>query len=186
MTAQSHTQSIETHRNHYIAEHLEEERSPIKYQHVQHLRFFDINEGYKVKAKIELIEDSEGFMMSTHSGDQRKYFKYAKVKFELNGKKHELYLYQSKRLMSSEEYKDYLFLPFTDDTNYKSTFGGGRYLDFKIEDIQNGILIIDFNKAYNPYCAYAGGFSCAIPPKENDLKIEIAAGEANYAIDPEH
>ena len=84
--------------------------------------------------------------------------------------------------MQKEEYKNYLFLPFTDETNYNQTFGGGRYLDFEITDIVGNKLILDFNKCYNPYCAYAGGFNCPIPPKENDLKVKIKAGEKSPAV----
>jgi uncharacterized protein (DUF1684 family) len=78
------------------------------------------------------------------------------------------------------QYKDYLYLPFKDFTNGESTYGGGRYLDFKMSDIQeNQTIIIDFNKAYNPYCAYSDGYSCPIPPSENHLQVFIEAGEKN-------
>jgi len=174
------------YRNNYLSEHLQEDHSPINYENIRHIRFFPLNEELSIEADVELVKDKKGFSMQTHSGDERTYFKYAKLIFELEGEEQILYLYQSKRLLKSEEYADYLFLPFTDDTNYKTTFGGGRYLDFKIDDIQGGQLAIDFNKAYNPYCAYAGGFSCAIPPKENNLKVEIIAGEANFAVEPKH
>ena len=186
-TAQDYVQQVRTFRNNYIAEHLIEEHSPIKYKQVKNLRFYPINEQYKVQAKVIRLDDKKGITMLTHSGKKKSYFKYAKLVFTLNNQEQFLYLYQSKQLMQNEEYRDYLFLPFTDDTNYKETFGGGRYIDFIHSDIKNNTLMLDFNKCYNPYCAYAGGFNCPIPPKENNLKVKIKAGEKLPAnINQEH
>jgi uncharacterized protein (DUF1684 family) len=93
-------------------------------------------------------------------------------------KKHlKLFVYQSEKLKAKEGYEDYLFIPFTDETNYKETFGGGRYMDFRYKDIKNNTLKIDFNFCYNPYCAFKEGYSCPIPPKENDMTLAIRAGE---------
>ncbi len=178
--AQSFNEQTETFRNNYIAEHLQDAHSPIKYQQVKDLAFFTANETYKIMADVDYITDTLGFEMLTHSGKKKKYKTYAKLMFTLNGERNTLYIYQSIKLMEQDEYKDYLFLPFNDTTNYTSTFGGGRYLDFKIADLQSNKLTIDFNKAYNPYCAYAGGFNCPIPPKENRLNIAIEAGEKLY------
>jgi hypothetical protein len=76
------------------------------------------------------------------------------------------------------EQPEYLFCPFKDLTNGVDTYGAGRYLDFTLSDINNPIL--DFNYAYNPYCAYNAGYSCPIPPYENHLKIAITAGEKKW------
>jgi uncharacterized protein (DUF1684 family) len=73
-----------------------------------------------------------------------------------------------------------LFVPFKDRTNYDATYGGGRYIDLSTKDIVNGRILLDFNKCYNPYCAFADGFNCPIPPDENSLPIEIAAGEKTF------
>ena len=75
----------------------------------------------------------------------------------------------------------YLFVPFTDATTGDESYGGGRYLEFYKQDIQNNTLQLDFNKTYNPYCVYATGFRCPIPPKENRLPVAIKAGEMNFA-----
>ena len=185
--AQSYEQDIKTFRNNYVAAHLVEAHSPIKYEQVKDLRFFPIDKKYQIAAKVTRIDDKKGFTMLTHSGKKKHYYKYARLSFSLKNKTQHLYLYQSKSLMKNVEYKDYLFLPFTDNTNYETTFGGGRYLDFVLTDVKNGTIEIDFNKSYNPYCAYAGGFNCPIPPKENDLKIKIKAGEKSPAnINIEH
>ena len=78
------------------------------------------------------------------------------------------------------QFRNELFLPFKDKTNANGSYGGGRYIDIKISDIENGKVILDFNKAYNPWCAYSDGYSCPIPPKENHLKIAVTAGEKEY------
>lgn len=86
-------------------------------------------------------------------------------------------MYQSIALMQQEELKDYLFIPFNDLTNYETTYAGGRYLDISIKDIQGNRVVLDFNKCYNPYCAYASGYSCPIPPAANRLSVRMDAGE---------
>jgi len=91
-----------------------------------------------------------------------------------------LTLYQNFALLTNPLYKDLLFLPFTDLTNNKETYGGGRYINLDIKSINEAKIIIDFNKAYNPYCAYSDGYRCPIPPEENNLPLEIKAGEKNY------
>mgnify|MGYP006303059821 CR=1 FL=1 len=73
-----------------------------------------------------------------------------------------------------------LFIIFADPTNGDTTYGGGRYLDFRLRDIRNGRLAIDFNRAYNPYCAYGDGYQCPIPPPENHLQTRVAAGERTF------
>jgi uncharacterized protein (DUF1684 family) len=78
-------------------------------------------------------------------------------------------------LKKQKEYKKYLFIPFRDLTSGKESYGGGRYIDTEIPAGET--LILDFNRAYNPYCAYSHRYSCPIPPEENTLKVEIRAGE---------
>jgi uncharacterized protein (DUF1684 family) len=97
--------------------------------------------------------------------------------FTINGKDFQLTLYKNEIPSPNPKYSDLLFLPFTDETNGKTTYGGGRYIDVSIKDIKNGFLALDFNKAYNPYCAYSNGYRCPVPPEENDLQLEILAGE---------
>jgi hypothetical protein len=79
------------------------------------------------------------------------------------------------------EYRDYLFLPFKDATSGQETYGGGRYLDLRTGDIQNGQVMLDFNRSYNPYCAFKEGYPCPIPPKNNVLSVSIEAGEKAYS-----
>jgi uncharacterized protein (DUF1684 family) len=90
-----------------------------------------------------------------------------------------LNLYKNTTPYDDPELKDYLFLPFTDWTSGDGSYGGGRFLDAYIPE--GDIILLDFNKAYNPYCAYNSGYSCPIPPKENDLDVRIEAGVKDYA-----
>lgn len=103
------------------------------------------------------------------------------MSFKLNGKNYSLSVYQADAevLEKFPEYADLLFLPFKDLTNGKETYGGGRYIDIKTPAGNN--VILDFNLAYNPNCAYGSErFSCPIPPKENFLPAQIKAGEKSY------
>ena len=83
--------------------------------------------------------------------------------------------------MGTEEYSDYLFIPFKDGTTKEDiTYEGGRYMDMVTSDFTSEFVTIDFNKCYNPWCAYADGYSCPVPPKENKLRVSIYAGEKLY------
>ena len=175
--AQTYAEQIEKFRDDYKQEFLNDPRSPLKRVDFKYLDFYAANESYRVTATFKKVKDKKGFMMQTHSGIEKHYYKYGKVTFMLHGEQYSLFIYQSENLLKKEGMEDYLFLPFTDATNNIATFGGCIYLDFKMADIKNNQLIIDFNKAYNPYCAFGEGYSCPIPPRENDMEIKIVAGE---------
>jgi len=142
------------------------------------LDFFPIDTSFIVVAKFELVKDPVSFKMKTTTDRLPVYRTYAKASFELKGKQYVLNLYQNENLMASGDMEDYLFLPFTDKSNGSSTYGGGRFIDLSIP--KKNEIIIDFNKAYNPYCAYNHKYSCPIPPKENHLDLLVEAGVKNY------
>ena len=167
--------SLIAYQQNYINNHEVVGKDDRKY-----ISFYPIDKSYCVKASFKKIMDKKGFYMNTSSGMQKKYFQYGLLAFKLHGKTLHLYIYQSEALMQQEKYKDYLFVPFGDATSGFTSYGGGRYMDFTLQDIKNNQLIIDFNKAYNPYCAYTMGYNCPIPPKENLLTVAIPAGEKNY------
>lgn len=144
------------------------------------IHFYDIDESYRVAASFEKIKDKKGFEMNTSSGMKKHYFMYGLLTFKLKDSLLHLYVYQSAALMQQKKYKDYLFVPFGDATSGFESYGGGRYLEFYISDIKNNQVVLDFNKAYNPYCAYSTGYNCPIPPKENLLSVPVASGEKNY------
>lgn len=179
-SGKAHKKAIKRYRKAHVKELVTSERGPINKKEAKKLNFFDVDEDFKVVAQFQLTPDAEPFDMATYSGQTRQYIKYGTLTFTLNGEEHQLAIYQSLRLRTIPKYKDYLFLPFKDFTNGETSYGGGRYLDFEKGDIQEGQLSIDFNKAYNPYCAYSDGYSCAVPPKENHLQTAIEAGEAGF------
>lgn len=146
----------------------------------KYFRFFPIDHAYDVPCFFEKINDSTGFTMTTSANTVKYFYAYGRLSFSVMGVECKLYVYQSKELMTTEKYKDYLFVPFTDATTGDESYGSGRYLEFYKNDIQNNTLELDFNKAYNPSCAYAAGYKCPIPPKENRLKVAIKAGEMNF------
>lgn len=178
--AQTFSEKIATHREHYKADFISNERSPLKESDLKDLQFYDADSTYRVSAAITILEGEKAFKMPTYAGTTADYIRYAKLNFELNGKPVQLTLYRNIALAANAAYRDYLFLPFTDQTNNKETYGGGRYIDLKTTAIVNGKLELDFNRAYNPYCAYSDGYRCPIPPEENDLALEIKAGEKKY------
>lgn len=177
LDAQDYATRILAHREAYKKEFLEDENSPLSKRELRFLRFYPPDSNYVVDTRFTRLHDTIGFDMQTHNGVIKRYVVFGRVDFILQGQEQHLFVYQSEKLRNKAGFEDYLFIPFTDETNYKETFGGGRYLDFRMNDIQDGFLTIDFNKCYNPYCAFKEGYSCPIPPKENDLKIAIPVGE---------
>lgn len=167
--------SIIAYEQNYINTHEVVGENDRKYIH-----FYEVDKRYRALASFKKITDKKGFDMNTSSGMKKHYFIYGLLTFTLNDSLLHLYIYQSADLMRQEKYKDYLFVPFGDATSGFESYGGGRYIEFYISDIKNGHVVIDFNKAYNPYCAYATGYNCPIPPKENLLPVPIASGEKNY------
>lgn len=146
--------------------------------HFKKLDFFPINDQFIVEATFAKIKRGKVFEMRTTTSRKPKYKVFGLLRFKIEGKDFELFVYQNLDLMKKKEYKDYLFLPFTDYTNGVESYGAGRYIDFRIPETNK--VVIDFNKAYNPYCAYNKKYSCPIVPAENDLKIEIKAGVKKF------
>lgn len=142
------------------------------------LDFFDPDTTFRIMAKFKRTPEALPFLMPTTTGRQSEEVVYGVLEFRLNGRSHKLEVYQNQELKEQEQYRDYLFLPFADLTNGEETYGGGRYLDLSIP-VGDSILI-DFNKAYNPYCAYNPKYSCPLVPKQNRLDVAIKAGVKTF------
>lgn len=142
------------------------------------LDFYPINEKFIVEAKFTRTANEKVFKMRTTGTRLPEYVKYGELAFSIDGKTFKLNLYQNIDLIKKEGYADYLFLPFSDLTCGKESYIGGRYIDMRIP--KGNSVTIDFNKAYNPYCAYNHKYSCPIVPLENDLDIEILAGVKKF------
>jgi uncharacterized protein (DUF1684 family) len=142
------------------------------------LDFYPINSTYFVLAKFEKAKNEKVFEMKTTGTRTPKYIKYGTLYFTLEGTAHKLNVYQNIEHSKTKEYKDHLFLPFSDLTSGKESYIGGRYIDLTIP--KGNKVAIDFNQAYNPYCAYNHKYSCPLVPLENDLKAEIKAGAKTF------
>jgi uncharacterized protein (DUF1684 family) len=146
-----------------------------------YVSFYPINEAFVVYAVFRALRDQPVFNMATSSGKTKQAQKTGIVSFAIGSQQVELSAYQLLALRANPQQQDLFFIPFTDSTSGGETYGAGRYLDFKSGDIIDGKrLIIDFNKAYNPYCAFVDGYNCPVPPPENQLNVAISAGEKTY------
>ena len=177
-TEKENIASIKKFHKELNTEYLNPKESPLRGDNLKNFKqhpFFPINLKYRVTAKFVKTENPVPFELPTSSGKFKQYQEYGKATFELDGKSLTLTLYQSLDLMKMEKYKDYLFLPFRDETNEKETYGGGKYMDLKIP--AGNEIILDFNQSYQPYCAYnAFDYNCPIVPAENKLPVRIEAG----------
>ncbi len=138
------------------------------------LDFFKYDSTYVVEALFTKTPNEKSFKMKTTTDRRPEYVKYGVLEFFLKDEIFHLNVYQNQDLMKEDGYEDYLFLPFSDETNGIESYGGGRYIDLRIPKTDK--IIIDFNSAYNPYCAYNHKYSCPIVPRENYLKTRIEAG----------
>ena len=151
---------------------------PKDFDEFKGLEFFPLSEKFVVEAEFVRTPFEMPFVMATTTGEEERYVKYGEAYFKIDGKQYQLNLYQDQQLRATQEYKDRLFLPFTDATSGESTYAGGRYLDLEVP--KGKVIVIDFNKAYNPFCVYNPDYSCPIPPAENDLKLRVEAGMKDY------
>lgn len=151
----------------------------VDYSLFKELNYFKSTETYRLEATFKESVDEKQFNFETSAGTIRKYFKKGALLFSINGKELSLSIFQSANTPKDDEFSDLLFVPFKDLTNKTETYSGGRYLS--IWKPKGEKVILDFNMAYNPSCAYGSGrFSCPIPPKENFLSVEILAGEKKF------
>jgi len=162
------------------ASYKDASKSPLKSKDLKNfkgLNFFMVDSTFIVTAKLTKTTNATTFEMATTTDRKPLYKEYGILNFTLKGKDFELTIYQSQDEVSDEKYKDYLFLPFTDDTSGEDSYGGGRYMDVMTTDEDpDGTIKLNFNNTYNPYCAYNEKYSCPLSPRKNHLDIEIKAG----------
>lgn len=162
-------------------EYADKEKSPLMKEDLKtfkSLDFYPINEKFIVEAKFIRTKKEKVFKMKTSTSRLPEYKKYGELHFTIDGVDCKLNVYQNIGLNKKPGFDDYLFLPFSDLTNGKETYIGGRYVDLRIQ--KGTTWKIDFNKAYNPYCAYNYEYSCPIVPLENDLNVAILAGVKKF------
>ena len=148
----------------------------------KYLQFFPIDEAYRVRADFKRAPEAKWFLIQTSGLEKKLYRVFGTVSFAIHDTTVTARIYQSKDLLEDPKYANYLVLMFTDKTTGNDTYDGGRYIDLSASDIKDHFVIIDFNKAYNPYCAYVRNkYNCPIPPRENDFPVAVRAGEKLYA-----
>ena len=163
------------------AEYKDATLSPLKEEdrkEFEGLDFFKYDSTFVVDALFTRTTDELPFKMKTTTDRLPEYIKYGVLDFFLNDEIFQLNVYQNQELIKQEGFENYLFLPFSDETNGIESYGGGRYIDLRIPESNK--LIIDFNSAYNPYCAYNDKYSCPIVPRENYLRTRIEAGVKKF------
>ena len=164
------------------ADFLDPNKSPLSKEDREAFKghdFFPIDPDYRVVADFIATPDSKPFPLATSKGTTRLYKKLGDLKFILKGEKLSLEVYREVKRFTLPGEKVYLFLPIIDKTTGDSTYGAGRYMHY--EGIPEGNKwVIDFNKAYNPYCAYSDRYECPAVPKANHLSIAIEAGVKGY------
>ena len=142
------------------------------------LDYFKPNNTYRFEASFVVDTSTAAFQMATTTERKPMYRKYGTLSFSKGDTTVTLAVFQNLDILAKKpDYKG-LFVPFKDKTNGKISYGGGRYLDIDLPNSNQ--LILDFNNAYNPYCAYSSKWSCPIPPYENHLVISICAGEKKF------
>jgi hypothetical protein len=138
------------------------------------LSYYPISQAYRIIADFEKYPIQENIEINTTKDVSRVFKKHGKATFQLNNSVHELLVLKSTDRLTA----NVLFIPFTDETSGRETYGAGRYLDAEMSG--NNKITLDFNTAYNPYCAYNPTYECPLPPKENILMVKIEAGEKNF------
>ena len=179
---ETYFQNIKEFQQDLNAEFKDPKESPldsIDFKNFKTLAFFPIEPSYRIKARLVKNKNPEVFEMATSTQRKPKYTKYGDAYFKIHDTVCHLEIYQNQALLKDPKYKAYLFAPFGDRTNGYSTYAGGRYLDLRLPKQQN-YIILDFNKAYNPYCAYSHRYSCPLIPYTNILPVHIKAGVKKF------
>ena len=178
LSAQNPVKEAKKFRKEINKQYGDEDKSPLKEAdraNFKKLEFYDIDSEFAVQAKLDWFEKDSIFEMKTTTARLAKYRRSGVATFILDGNELELVFYQNVKGATNPLYKDYYFLPFKDNTNGEESYGGGRYIDLIIDE-GSADAQINFNVAYNPYCAYNDRYSCPIVPSENYINIEIKAG----------
>jgi uncharacterized protein (DUF1684 family) len=137
------------------------------------LDYYPLAADYRFELSLHEFEDHDTLTVETTTDGQQTYLCWGEFRFELGGEEYTLTAYKQ----SASE--DRLWVPFRDETNGETTYGAGRYLDLETEEdlITDGTWLLDFNRAYSPFCAYSEAYECPLVPPENHLSVRIEAGE---------
>ena len=154
-------------RNHHHSPLTEEQISKFKT-----LNYFEVDENYRFIVELKQYNKKQNVDIRTSTGSLQTYIRFGYVEFRIKDVLNTLTVYK-------QHDSDYFFIPFKDLTTGKETYGAGRYIE--LEKIDKNLYSLDFNFAYNPYCAYNDNWTCPLTPFENILKVEIKAGEKAFS-----
>ena len=168
-------ESFRQQKDDFFEHHPQSPLTPAQKSDFHGLSYFPENDALRLEVTVEKFDRMERIEMQTTTGDTQVYERYGRFRFEVEGQEAELTVYHS--------HSGY-FLPFVDSLAGTETYPAGRYLE--PEQLPGGRFLVDFNEAYNPYCAYNEMWSCPITPVENRLKVPIRAGEKVFEGVEEH
>ena len=157
------------HKDHFFETDSNSPLTQEQRENIEGLNYFDEDQSVKLVLTIDEFADKEEIQMQTTTGDFQIFKRFGKIRFQVDDMEEELTIFASSHGF---------FLPFVDAQAGRETYGAGRYLDPPM--LPNSKLLVDFNLAYNPYCAYNELYSCPLPPAENRLKVAIRAGEKTF------
>lgn len=180
-SSKEYIKALKKERKEKDEEYLDPKESPLTEEGMKTfmgLSYFKPDIDYVVYATLERKTTPDTIKMKTTTERLPLYIVYGEASFKLEGKDHKLTIYRNVGLMTKPGYEDYLFVPFTDETSGEESYGGGRYIDARIPKVDT--IILDFNRAYNPYCTYNKKYSCPIPPSQNHVDAEVKAGEKAF------
>ena len=150
----------------FFAQHPQSPLTPDQRRGFTGLKYFPEDESLRLEVQVELLNDDKPVEMQTSTGGVQLYVRHGRFKFNVDGQEAELTIYRNEHGY---------FLPFVDALANQETYPAGRYLE--PESLPGPLFFVDFNLAYNPYCAYNEMWSCPITPAENRLRVSIRAGE---------
>ena len=177
----AYKESIRTERSDRNQEFLNAQNSPLGEEGkvgFSGLKFFEIDPAWRIEGAFKLHKRAVPFKLPKGDNDSTSMLDYGEVSFSIKGENYTLKVFKPMKTPLQLEQEEYLFIPFGDLTNGSETYENGRYVYPEIND--NGSLLLDFNQTVNPYCAYHDKWTCTFPPIENQLNVEIKAGEKKY------
>lgn len=148
----------------------------------QGLAYYPLAPNLRLTVKLNRHPTPQSVRLGTNTGEIRRALRYGYFEFQIEGQTCRLQAYRIED--DPPAGGPSLFIPFRDATSGKETYPGGRYLD--LPENTSGVYELDFNRAYNPSCAYGKGFSCPVPPAENTLPVPVMAGEKNFPLATAH
>ncbi|MGA2112729.1 MAG: DUF1684 domain-containing protein [Anaerolineales bacterium] len=163
-------EAMRKEKDEFFANDPQSPLEPAQREDFKGLSYFPVNAGLRFELALEPVDNAGVIQMQTSTGDVQEYRRLGRIRFSVDGNPAQLTVFGD---------EGGYFIPFVDALAGKETYGAGRYLE--PGRLSSGRLLIDFNLAYNAYCAYNHNWSCPIPPAENRLNVPIRAGEKLFS-----